>query len=95
MVVAAMQLHASAGEAPLWPVLRYVLFEAGVLALLAAAQRGLSVQQALLRVLLGQKVNTLILEKAQTLSLSQFEDPSSTTNSCASGVKPRHGRWHW
>ncbi|RMV90720.1 ABC transporter ATP-binding/permease protein, partial [Pseudomonas coronafaciens pv. garcae] len=31
-VVAAMQLHASTGDAPLWPVLRYVLFEAGVLA---------------------------------------------------------------
>ncbi|RMS80399.1 ABC transporter ATP-binding protein [Pseudomonas savastanoi] len=73
-VVSAMQLNASTGEAPLWPVLRYVLLEAGVLALLAGAQRGLSVQQALLRVLLGQKVNTLILEKAQTLSLSQFED---------------------
>ncbi|WP_349972305.1 ABC transporter ATP-binding protein [Pseudomonas caspiana] len=73
-VVAAMQLHASAGEAPLWPVLRYVLLEAGVLALLAGTQRALSVQQSLLRVQLGQKVNTLILEKAQTLSLIQFED---------------------
>jgi ABC-type multidrug transport system fused ATPase/permease subunit len=73
-VVAAMQLHASQGSAPLWPVLRYVLFEAGVLALLAGAQRGLSVQQSLLRVQLGQKVNTLILEKAQTLSLAQFEN---------------------
>lgn len=73
-VVAAMQLHASAGDAPLWPVLRYVLLEAGVLALLAGTQRALSVQQSLLRVQLGQKVNTLILEKAQTLSLAQFED---------------------
>ena len=73
-VVAAMQLHAATGEAPLWPVLRYVLLEAGVLALLAGTQRVLSVQQALLRVQLGQKVNTLILEKAQTLSLIQFED---------------------
>ncbi|MDU8359529.1 ABC transporter ATP-binding protein [Pseudomonas syringae group sp. J309-1] len=73
-VVAAMQLHAAAGDAPLWPVLRYVLMEAGVLALLAGTQRALSVQQSLLRVQLGQKVNTLILEKAQTLSLIQFED---------------------
>jgi ATP-binding cassette subfamily B protein/ATP-binding cassette subfamily C protein len=32
------------------------------------------VQQSLLRVQLGQKVNTLILEKAQTLSLVQFEN---------------------
>ncbi|TWI54266.1 ATP-binding cassette subfamily B protein/ATP-binding cassette subfamily C protein [Pseudomonas duriflava] len=73
-VVAAMQLHQSQGEAPLWPVLRYVLLEAGVVALIAAAQRGLSVQQSLLRVLLGQKVNLMILEKAQQLSLAQFED---------------------
>ncbi len=73
-VVAAMQLHAAVGDAPLWPVLRYVLMEAGVLALLAGTQRALSVQQSLLRVQLGQKVNTLILEKAQTLSLIQFED---------------------
>ncbi|KFE51576.1 ABC transporter ATP-binding protein [Pseudomonas syringae] len=73
-VVAAMQLHADTGNAPLWPVLRYVLMEAGVLGLLAGTQRALSVQQSLLRVQLGQRVNTLILEKAQTLSLSQFED---------------------
>lgn len=73
-VVAAMQVHSESGAAPLWPVLRYVLMEAGVLALLAGAQRALSVQQALLRVQLGQKVNTLILEKAQTLTLMQFED---------------------
>jgi ATP-binding cassette subfamily B protein/ATP-binding cassette subfamily C protein len=73
-VLEGMQLHASQGHAPLWPVLRFVLAEAGVLALLAAAQRALSVQQSLLRVQLGQKVNLLILEKAQTLSLLQFED---------------------
>lgn len=73
-VLEAMALHAQAGQAPLWPVLRYVLAEAGVLALLAAAQRALSVQQSLLRVQLGQKVNLLILQKAQTLSLLQFED---------------------
>jgi len=73
-VLQGMQLHASQGHALLWPVLRFVLAEAGVLALLAAAQRALSVQQSLLRVQLGQKVNLLILEKAQTLSLLQFED---------------------
>lgn len=73
-VVAAINLHQQQGQAPLWPVLRYVLMEAGVLALLSATTRALSVQQALLRVQLGQKVNTLILEKAQTLSLLQFEN---------------------
>ncbi|WPO98328.1 ABC transporter ATP-binding protein [Pseudomonas sp. HR96] len=73
-VLAAMQLHAAQGSAPLWPVLRWVLAEAVVLALLAGCQRALSVQQALLRVQLGQKVNLLILEKAQQLSLLQFEN---------------------
>ncbi|WP_213881462.1 ABC transporter ATP-binding protein [Pseudomonas sp. dw_358] len=73
-VLAAMQLHSAQGNAPLWPVLRWVLAEAAVLALLAASQRALSVQQALLRVQLGQKVNLLILEKAQQLSLLQFEN---------------------
>jgi len=73
-VVASMQVHATLGHAPLWPVLRFVLLEALVLASLAGAQRLLSVQQSLLRALLGHKVNLLILEKAQTLSLLQFED---------------------
>ncbi|MGI4838872.1 MAG: ABC transporter ATP-binding protein [Janthinobacterium lividum] len=73
-VVHSMALPPSASGPPLWPVLRYVLLEAGVLALLAGAQRGLSVQQSLLRAQLGQKVNLLILEKAQTLSLLQFEN---------------------
>jgi ATP-binding cassette subfamily B protein/ATP-binding cassette subfamily C protein len=73
-VVAAIQIRSQTGSAPMWPVLRYVLLEAGVLVLLAAMQRALSVQQSLLRVQLGQKVNMLILEKAQQFSLIQFED---------------------
>ncbi|MCF5724508.1 ABC transporter ATP-binding protein, partial [Pseudomonas syringae] len=73
-VVHAMQVHATGSQAPVWPVMRYVLAEAGVLALLAAAQRALSMQQSLLRVRLGVKVNLMVLEKAQTLSLLQFED---------------------
>lgn len=54
--------------------LMYVGFEAVAVALLAGSQRGLSIAQSLLRVLLGQRVNVLILEKALTLELSQFED---------------------
>jgi len=54
--------------------LKYVALEAGVVAVLAAAQRGLRVSQSLLRALLGHRVNVLILEKAVTLDLSQFED---------------------
>ncbi|MCL7939950.1 ABC transporter ATP-binding protein/permease [Halomonas sp. ATCH28] len=73
-VVAAMELHRDSGEVDWWGVLRYVLAEAGVIATIALAQRGLSAQQSLLRALLGQKVNVMILEKAGTLSLEQFED---------------------
>jgi ABC-type multidrug transport system fused ATPase/permease subunit len=77
-VVAAMAHHRETGQSlsleSSWPVLRYVLAEAGVITAIALAQRGLSAQQSLLRALLGQKVNVMILEKAGTLSLAQFED---------------------
>ncbi len=73
-VVAAMEQHAETGSVAWWPVLRYVLAEGGVIAAIALAQRALSAQQSLLRALLGQKVNVMILEKAGTLSLGQFED---------------------
>ncbi|MFU8805563.1 MAG: ABC transporter ATP-binding protein [Bradymonadaceae bacterium] len=52
----------------------YVALEAGLVVLMAAAQRGISVSQSLLRALLGHRVNAMILEKALTLSLVQFED---------------------
>ncbi|WP_346797972.1 ABC transporter ATP-binding protein [Halomonas sp. Bachu 37] len=77
-VVEAMAYHQETGRslsvAGVWPVLRYVAAEAGIIAAIALAQRGLSAQQSLLRALLGQKVNVMILEKAGTLSLAQFED---------------------
>jgi ATP-binding cassette subfamily B protein len=56
------------------PVLRLVFFEGLLVAALAGTQRGLSFCQALLRAQLGQRVNVLILEKALTLDLAQFED---------------------
>ena len=55
-------------------VLDWVFLEAGLVALLAGAQRGLSLCQSLLRAQLGQRVNVMILEKALTLDLTQFED---------------------
>lgn len=55
-------------------VLWLVLLEAGVVISLAASQRGISVSQSLLRALLGQRVNVMILEKALTLQLANFED---------------------
>jgi ATP-binding cassette, subfamily B, bacterial len=54
--------------------LSYVGFEAILIVVLAAVQKGLNVSQSLLRVLLGQNVNVLILEKALTLDLAHFED---------------------
>jgi ATP-binding cassette, subfamily B, bacterial len=54
--------------------LGYVALEAVQITLLAATQKGLVVCQSLLRVLLAQRVNELILEKALTLDLAHFED---------------------
>jgi ATP-binding cassette subfamily B protein len=73
-VLGASRLWAASGSAPWWPVLRWVLLEGLLVALLAGAQRGLSVCQSLLRALLGQRVNVMILEKALTLELAHFED---------------------
>jgi ATP-binding cassette, subfamily B, bacterial len=53
----------------------WVLVELGLVAALAAVQRGLDATQSLLRAQLGQRVNEMILEKALTLELSDFEDP--------------------
>jgi ATP-binding cassette, subfamily B, bacterial len=55
-------------------VFSLVAIEAGIVAALAGAQRGISLCQALLRAQLGQRVNVMILEKALTLDLAQFED---------------------
>ena len=55
-------------------VLNWIGLEAVLIVLMAAAQRSLMVSQSLLRALLGQRVNVMILEKAQTLELSHFED---------------------
>jgi ATP-binding cassette subfamily B protein len=70
-VVRAMETGAEADKRR---VLLYVALELGLVAMLALCQRGLEVSQSLLRALLGQKVNELILVKALTLSLEDFED---------------------
>ena len=57
-----------------WTALNYLALEALVVAILAGSKQGLALCQSLLRVLLGQKVNVLILEKALTLDLAHFED---------------------
>ena len=73
-VVAASKLYTESGEAEFVTVFSLVALEAAVVAALAGAQRGISLCQALLRAQLGQRVNVMILEKALTLELAQFED---------------------
>ena len=73
-VVAAARTHADGGVADFSAVLSWVLLEGLLVALLAGTQRGLNLCQSLLRALLGQQTNALILEKALTLDLVQFED---------------------
>ncbi|AFY80468.1 ABC-type multidrug transport system, ATPase and permease component [Oscillatoria acuminata PCC 6304] len=73
LIVDSVVAAAESGTGP-QTALMYVGFEAIAVMMLTLCQRGLSVCQSLLRVLLGQTVNELILEKALTLSLSHFED---------------------
>ena len=54
--------------------LYYVILEAGLVVLMTGAQRISTVCQSILRVLLGNKINVMILEKALTLELAHFED---------------------
>ncbi|PIQ37208.1 MAG: ABC transporter permease [Lysobacterales bacterium CG17_big_fil_post_rev_8_21_14_2_50_64_11] len=73
-VVSAAQTVRAGGAAPLPSVLWLVALEGALVAALAGAQRGISFCQSLLRAQLGQRVNAMILEKALTLDLAQFED---------------------
>jgi ATP-binding cassette subfamily B protein len=70
-VVTAMQTHPSGTTRH---VIELVALEGLLVAITAGAQRGLSTCQSLLRAQLGQRVNVMILEKALTLDLAQFED---------------------
>ncbi len=73
-IVDAVVTAISKGGTDQSAVIELVLLEAALVALLAGAQRGLSLCQSLLRAQLGQRVNVMILEKALTLELTQFED---------------------
>lgn len=73
-VVAAMERYEQDAVIDYFPALYYVAIEAGIVLLMSGCQRGLAGLQAILRERLGQRVNLMILEKAQSLSLSQFED---------------------
>jgi len=73
-VVAASKTATETGSVSLTEVFSLVAVEAVIVAALSGAQRGISLCQALLRAQLGQRVNVLILDKALTLELAQFED---------------------
>ena len=73
-VLAATRVYAQEGSAAFRPVLELVALEACIVAAISGSQRGLTTCQSLLRAQLGQRVNAMILEKALTLELSQFED---------------------
>ncbi|WP_066377512.1 MULTISPECIES: ABC transporter ATP-binding protein [unclassified Anabaena] len=70
-VVLASQTNTNSN---IYQPLLYVSLEAIAVALLAGSQRGLTICQSLLRALLGQRVNVLILKKALTLNLTHFEN---------------------
>lgn len=55
-------------------VIRYLVIEALLVALLAGVNRGQTTAQSLLRALLSNRVNETILQHALKLSLSDFED---------------------
>lgn len=74
-VVFASQINSDSNSfVNIYTPLLYVGLEAIAVILLAGSQRGIIICQSLLRALLGQRVNVLILEKALTLDLRQFED---------------------
>lgn len=73
-VTSAIQNTGDAAEAARSEVLFYVLVEAGLVVIMTGAQKLNMVCQSILRVLLGNKINVMILEKALTLELAHFED---------------------
>ncbi|HCL71908.1 MAG TPA: ABC transporter permease [Gammaproteobacteria bacterium] len=73
-VASAIQSTGDAAEAARSDVLFYVLVEAGLVVIMTGAQKLNTVCQSILRVLLGNKINVMILEKALTLELAHFED---------------------
>ncbi|MGQ9426332.1 ABC transporter ATP-binding protein [Gilvimarinus sp. F26214L] len=73
-VVQAIAVYQDTQQVEAAGVMRFVVYEALVITLLAASQRGISVIQSLLRAQLGQRVNVMILEKALQLQMAHFED---------------------
>jgi ATP-binding cassette subfamily B protein len=70
----ATRAIANGQEMSIMPTVWWVVAEAGILVVITAAHRGITLCQALLKAQLSHKVNVLILEKALTLDLTHFED---------------------
>ena len=73
-VLAATKVASDTGEVGMGRVFWLGGIEGLIVAALAGTQRGISLCQSLLRAQLGQRVNVMILDKALTLELAQFED---------------------
>ena len=73
-VAGALGSAGAAAEVARSEALTFVYIEVGLVLLMTAAQQANTVCQAILRVLLGNKINVMILEKALTLELAHFED---------------------
>lgn len=73
-VVSAINTAGATQQDALHHVYKLVALEALAIAGLSACQRGISTCQSLLRAQLGNRVNTMILEKALTLNLQDFEN---------------------
>jgi len=74
IVDAVVTASQSGVEHDRWLALQYLGLEAIAVALLAGSKQEIALCQSLLRMLLAQKVNVLILEKALTLDMAHFED---------------------
>ncbi|HEX6638618.1 MAG TPA: ABC transporter ATP-binding protein [Steroidobacteraceae bacterium] len=70
----ATRATANGQEMSIMPTVWWVVAEAGILVVITAAHRGITLCQSLLKAQLAHRVNVLILEKALTLSLTHFED---------------------
>jgi ATP-binding cassette subfamily B protein len=74
LVDAVVQAAQSGTIADQHYALKIVALEAVLVAVMASMQKGLAACESLLRALLSQRVNQIILEKALQLSLRHFED---------------------
>ena len=73
-VAGALGSAGAAAEVARSEAITFVYIEVGLVLLMTAAQQANTVCQAILRVLLGNKINVMILEKSLTLELAHFED---------------------